>query len=136
MLSSAVDYEEAKCLILHHTASTDDALDESTPCGFLQMLRPFGGLREDVYQDLYRAIQAIAPELRTAKHIERELVDALWAICWFGRYWGLHPDGMLRRNNLISGEDQETLQAWLDQISSTVAWLLMGEDDETAYAAP
>lgn len=79
-------------------------------------------------------LRVLEPELRT-QAIGRDLINGLWGICHLARAWGVHPDGMLRRNQLIAPEDVQRLEAWIDQISWTVFWLLDGADSETAFEA-
>jgi hypothetical protein len=40
------------------------------------------------------------------------------------RNWGLHPNGMLRRNHLIADEDVERLEGWVQAIELAVYTLL------------
>jgi hypothetical protein len=65
------------------------------------MLRPYQGLHQEVLDDVLDALRARADAL-TEPRLDRHLVTALWAIQHFGRAWALEPDGMLRRNRLIS----------------------------------
>ena len=97
---------------------------------FLYMLRPYRGVRDEVLRDVMAALEVCAPRLRE-EQISRELVSALWAISHFGRSWALHPGGMLRRNNLISDDDREKLDAFLEGFDLEVALLFDGvaEDD-------
>jgi hypothetical protein len=61
--------------------------------------------------------------------VDREVVLALWALCFYARLWGVDPDGMLRRNNLIASEDAARLDAWVRAIEWAVAMLLEAGDD-------
>ncbi len=62
--------------------------------------------------------------------IDRQIISAIWGICHLSREWGIHPDGMLRRNNLITSEDVSKLETWLGHISYTFYGLLDGLQEE------
>ena len=100
---------------------------------FLEMLRPYRGLRDDVLTELSACLRAAAPRF-TGKDVSRELVSALWAISYFGRFWALDPHGMLRRNHLISDADLARLAQFLGHFDFAVALLLDGVDVDNAFA--
>ena len=54
------------------------------------------------------------------------ILNSLWGICHFARTGRLDPDGMLRRDNLITSADQGKLNEWIDSISSRIAMRLDG----------
>jgi len=116
---------EAKQRLLFHSQPEEGA--------FLDMLRPYRGLRHDVLVDVLDALRASAPEI-TGDALPRELVSALWAISHLGRSWALDPGGMLRRNNLISAADQETLGVFLERFDYAVESLLDGGAVDTAFS--
>jgi hypothetical protein len=95
-------------------------------------LRPYHGLKEENFHEVMEAIISLAQPLGSDPLLERDLINALWGLCHYARQWGVHPDGMLRRNNLISASDVARLENWIDTITSTVALLLDGADLETA----
>jgi len=90
---------------------------------FLNMLRPYDGLRHDILADVLDALRACAPKI-TADAVPRDLVSALWAISHHGRSWALAARGMLRRNNLISADDQKALGTFLERFDYAVYALL------------
>jgi hypothetical protein len=102
---------------------------------FLDMLRPFRGLHDDVLRDVWDALKACAPMLR-AEQIARPLMSAIWAISHLGRLWALDPEGMLRRNALISDADLAKLGAFLDRYDLAVTMLLDGVSPEIAFEEP
>ena len=102
------------------------------PGAFLEMLRPYHGLRDEVLVELKACLRTAALRF-VDRTLPRELVSALWAISYFGRLWALEPDGMLRRNCLISDNDLARLRAFLDHFDYAVAILLEGGVD-TAFA--
>ena len=103
------------------------------PGAFIDMLRPYSGLREEVLQDLMDALRCCASEMGHDV-VDRELVSALWAISYWGRLWALDPDGMLRRNNLIPDIDLALLRAFLGRLDFAVMVLLDGGDADAAFS--
>ena len=82
------------------------------------------------------AIKAVAPHLQSDPKVDKKIIGSLWAICELARSWGIRPNGILRRNNLISTEDVARLERWVLTISWTVSTLLDGAnfDDAVAFA--
>jgi hypothetical protein len=99
---------------------------------FLRMLRPFRGLDDKIFDDLEVALHAAAP-LLSKPLVEKELMSALWAICYLGRFWALSPGGMIQRNKLMKSYEAEKLQKYLDRISFAVMTLLDGCSLEIAF---
>jgi hypothetical protein len=95
---------------------------------FLYMLRPYQGIRDDILSDVKATLRACAPRF-SADNLPRELVHGLWAISYFGRAWALEPEGMLRRNGLITDGDQRKLAGFLEHFDYAVAMLLDGAVD-------
>jgi hypothetical protein len=100
---------------------------------FLDMLRPYRGLREEILNDVLVALRASAPKI-SDRNPPRDMVSALWAISYLGRLWALEPGGMLRRNQLISDADQGKLAAFLERFDYAVMTLLEGGPPEDAFA--
>jgi len=99
---------------------------------FLEMLRPYRGVRDEVLRDVLAALRAASANLEAEK-LPRELVSSLWAISRLGRAWALEPGGMLRRNHLISNADQGKLAAFLDRFDYAVMVLLEGGGQDAAF---
>jgi hypothetical protein len=92
--------------------------------GFLGVLRPYEGkLVEKNFHEVMAALRILAPTLLQPT-VDREVVNALWSICYFTHLWGIRPDGMLRRNGLIVSADIDRLEQWVDCINYTTAILL------------
>ncbi len=127
-----MNFLEAKGLLLLHSFSYPDVHHPKMETGFLGSLRPYHGLKEDNFHEVMEAISALSPYLRTEPQIDREVIAALWSICEEARAWGIHPDGMLRRNDLIALQDVQRLERWTSIISYTVFILLDGGDLEAA----
>ena len=115
---------EAERSIIQHSMPT-----EAKGRSFLGDLRRFPGhLYESSFLELLEALKTLAPEYAKADKVNREVMSALWAICTLGRSWGLHPDGMLQRNHLISEKDARTLEEWIDRLSLSLFTMLDGAD--------
>jgi hypothetical protein len=119
-------YDEARAVILFHgTGATPSDVGwekqmEVWEDGFLGSLRRFRGtLDERNFHEVIQAIEIVAPHLHEEK-VDRELMSSLWAITYLGWLWGLAPDRMLQRNNLISSEDTERLHDWISEIGMKV----------------
>src|SRR5438128_1239377 len=125
--------EQAKELLLLHSFSYPDVDHPKMTSGFLGSLRPYRGLNEENYHEVMEAIRTLAPQLQ-ASEVDREVISALWAICYLARLWGLEPDGMLQRNGLIEPADIERLSKWLDTVGFAVMMLLDSGDIEAAFA--
>lgn len=126
--------EAAREVILGHGSGYTDANGEPF-CfddGFLGSLRPYRGLREANFHEVMKAVFVLGAEFHSEPTVDREVVESLWSMCTLARHWGLHPDGMLRRNNLISLEDQNILCEWIDVIEHTCHILLGGHPPEAA----
>ena len=118
--------EEARTLLLRHT-------DSNWESGFLGMLRPYHGLREENFHEVVGCLRALTTALR-GPTLDREIVTALWSLCHLARAWGLDVDGMLRRNRIITDEDAQRLQGWVDVISWTVFWLVGAGNVDDAFS--
>lgn len=115
--------EEAENLIIAHAKPVDLPDGHS----FLGNLRPYQGkLYESNFLEIIGAIGILAPHYQSSANVSREVIGALWDICWLGRCWAIHPKGMLQSNRLISKADTDILEDWIDRISEAVAYLLGG----------
>ena len=117
--------ETARLLLSFHSGQNLHVDDPRWINGFLGMLRPYQGLREEAFHEVMECITALASDL-AADRLERESISALWSICHLGRAWGLEAEGMLRRNGLINPRDIERLSDWIDCISYCMLCLLDG----------
>ncbi len=125
--------EEAVELLKKHAFVHDDLEDEKMARGFLGMLRPFDGtLIEANFHEMMEILDVLADELEQDK-LDRTVVSCLWSICQYARAWALEPDGMLRRNELISDEQLRQMAEWVDAISYAVTVLMEGGGREDAF---
>lgn len=125
-------FSEAKELLLLHSYGDPNTEHPTQISGFLGSLRPYQGLNEANFHAVMAAITALAPYFQKERLVDKEIIAALWAICSLGRAWGVQPDGMLRRNRLISDQDAMRLDQWIECISWAVSTLLGGSDLDTA----
>lgn len=122
-----MDFDAAIEELSFHCGSHPSIHDPRWDSGFLQTLRPYRGhLDRDAWSRVIQCVDAVAGHIKEAPVIDRSIINSLWAICYYSRLWALEPDGMLRRNNLISEADQATLAEWLDDLSYRIACMLDG----------
>ena len=122
-------YDEAKHLLLLHGPGTESAQGEPLIAeqGFLHSLRPYeGNLVEKNFHLVMEALFTVGDVVHRSRMVDRDLVHALWTMCSTARGWGLHPEGMLQRNKLISRDDTGRLERWVDTIESTAFGSLGG----------
>ena len=129
-----LDVDEARELLAKHSFTHDDLKDPKMENGFLGSLRPYRGtLNHDAFHEVVACLKAIAPTFSGDDHVDRKTVSNFWGICHLARDWGTHPDGMLRRNNLITETDVQTLVKWVDCLSYAVMMLLENPDPNEAF---
>jgi hypothetical protein len=114
---------DARRILLLHSIGDPTGVDPKWETGFIGMLRPYHGLREENFHEVMACLRALRSVI-ARESLDRGLVDAVWTLCHLSRAWGLDPDGMLQRNKLMAPEDVRKLQSWIDTISWTVFWLL------------
>jgi hypothetical protein len=105
------------------------------PGSFLNMLRPYKGVRDEAINDVSRSLRASATRFAEDR-LPRDLVSSVWAISHLGRSWALEPDGMLRRNELISDDDQAKLADFISRFDYAVMMLLDGVPEEAFAGWP
>ncbi len=125
--------DEAINLLKHHSFQHREYVGEKVERGFLGMLRPFRGeLIEENYHEVMEIIQVLQSDFKE-EEIHKEIVSALWALCYLSRLWGLEERGMLRRNHLISESQIEKLSEWVNNISYAVMMLMDGAGIDEAF---
>jgi hypothetical protein len=117
--------QEARTILRKHVGRSAKSQPEE---GFLGMLRPYQRLSEENFHELMQALRALAPSLHGST-VDRELVADLWELVFLPWLWALAPASKLRRNKLITEEDQERLSLWLEEIGLTVSLMLGGGED-------
>lgn len=127
-----MNYKEAKELLKFHSFAHENLNNPKMKTGFLGSLRPYKGLREENFHEIMDIICVLSDEFHQEK-IECEIIRNLWSICHFARAWGVNPNRMLQRNNLIATEDVKKLEYWVETISYAVTMLLDGCDLKTAF---
>lgn len=131
---AALNTEDAKLLLSYHSGRNPDIENPKWTGGFLGSLRPFrGSLTERNFHEVMACLRVLAVDLGDRETLDRDVVADLWAIVHLGRAWALAPGGMLRRNRLITEDDRERMEAWLDTVSYAVLTLLDGAGEEEAF---
>ncbi len=126
--------EAAELLLSYHSGRNPDVENPKWTGGFLGSLRPFrGSLTEENFHEVMACLRVLADDLGDGETLDRGVVSDLWGIVHLGRAWALAPGGMLRRNGLISQDDQERLGSWLETISYAVLMLLDGAGAEEVF---
>lgn len=118
-----MEFSEARSIIRMH-AGAEDGPRMAT--GLVASLRPYAGLDDGTFEEVMRAVAAVADRLGAGLDVDRGLIHALWSMCRTARLWGVDESGMLVRNRLISPDDRRKLEAWVDVIESTTLDLLWG----------
>lgn len=127
-------FEQAVEELTFHCGSNPNIEDPRWERGFLSMLRPYKGLRPEVYAHLIECVRALLPHLKNDSTLDRRIIGSLWGICHLARSWGLEPDGMLRRNGLISDEDRLTMERWIEELSYDLMAIFDGGEAEGPLA--
>ncbi|MCL1994502.1 MAG: hypothetical protein FWG66_16280 [Spirochaetes bacterium] len=124
---------EARLLLSFHSGRNPDVNNPKWTGGFLGALRPFKKtLPEENFHEIINCLKALKDDFE-AEQISRDVIADLWGICHLGRAWALHKDGMLQSNNLITQEQIQTIEDWINIISHTVNNLLDGQGDEAFW---
>jgi hypothetical protein len=124
---------EARELLQMHSGRHGDTSHPKWEFGFLGSLRPYSGLRVENFHEVMACLKILAPELEHGATCDKDLVAAIWGICHLGRSWGVEAGGMLRSNGLISADQVERLDSWINQISYAMFCLLDGCGVEIAF---
>ena len=119
-----MEFERAKELLLLHSRNHPDVFHRKQDGGFMGSLEVYRGLNEDNFHEVMAAIVAVAPHLLRSQQVDRDIMSSLWDLCRTARRWGIHADGRLQRNGLITDEDVERLEGWVDAIEWAVMMLL------------
>ncbi len=126
--------DDAKLLLSIHSFTHDDIKDPRMDNGFLGSLRPYRGtLNHEAFHEVLACLKALGPSFSGNDLVDRRTISNLWGICHLARDWAMHPDGMLRRNNLISDSDIDTIETWIDCISYAVMMLIEDPDPNEAF---
>lgn len=122
-----MDREHAVFLLKCHAFVHEDLEHPKMQRGFLGMLRPFNGeLVEENFHELMQIIEVLADDLGQPA-LDREIIACFWSICQLATAWAVYPEGMLRGNGLLTADQEERIEEWIDMISYAVMVLLEGE---------
>jgi len=123
-----LDYSQAKHVILTHATGIRNADDwiEFEETGYIGCLRPYTGIRHENFHDIVNALLVVGEQIHGNPEVERDLVHAIWSLTYTARIYGIDPNGMLKRNNLITEPDAALIEEWNDIIESITLGLLQG----------
>jgi hypothetical protein len=124
---------EARELLQMHSGRHGDTNHPKWEFGFLGSLRPYSGLRIENFHEVMACLRVLAGELEDGTTCDKDLIAAIWGICHLGRSWGVESGGMLRSNGLISTDEVDRLDSWINQISYAMFCLLDGCGVEVAF---
>ncbi|MFD2942250.1 hypothetical protein [Flavobacterium notoginsengisoli] len=125
--------EDAIEELMYQSGNHENSENERWQNGFLGQLRPFKGiLHEENYHLIMKSLKFLAPEMEKGS-VDKRIINSLWGICHLGRMWAVQPEGMLRRNNLITEDQIQQIDNWLTDISYTVSCLLDGAGTGEAF---
>ena len=124
--------ERARQILRGHAFVLEDVQHPLMQESFLLSLRSYKGLKREKCVQIEAAFRTLAPEL-AGESVDRQTIGALWSILWSIRNWALHPQGMLRRNNLMAPEDVEWLDNWVAKMDLSVCLLLEGNSVESVF---
>jgi hypothetical protein len=100
---------------------------------FLDALRPYRRvLPRGEFHRVAEAMRGVADCIREDP-IDREALDILLVLLHTADAWALDPDGMLRRNNLITDDHQRVMRRWLSVLSEVLGRLVAGAELEQAF---
>lgn len=126
-MNTLMTEDEAIEALRFHCGADERIDDPRWSNGFLGMLRPYQGLIERNFHEVMAAIVVLQRPLQR-QDVPRVVISALWGICHYARSWGLDDGGMLRRNNLITPEEIQTLDVWVNMIEDVLTTLLDSEE--------
>lgn len=125
-----MDLVKATQILLRHCGEPEDKDplgDAAHSHSLLASLRPYSGLREELFHECLQASYIVCDEIVKSRFADPRLISNIWNMCSLSRQWGLHSDGMLRRNKLISSEDLDRLTHWINCLESLFIRSLYGK---------
>jgi hypothetical protein len=109
-----LNFYQAKETILQHAGHI--VLDERP--SLIRSLRPYSGLREDDFKEVFIALVSVHEELSSRECLDRELVYACWDLCCRINILALRDKSLLRMNKLIEDRDLARLDDWHHSIEA------------------
>ena len=114
----AMTEDEARQVLLFHSGLHGEGEPAPSSNGLMDRLYPAHSsivIEESTIHEIMEAIYILATSLCESQ-CDKELVTAVWYMCYFARRWGVDEDGMLRRSKSITDEDSKQLGKWLNDI--------------------
>jgi len=101
--------------------------------GFLGSLRPFQGeLHESNFIEIMECIKVLQDEFKQDK-VDKNILSDIVGITHLARTWA-SPNGMLGSNKLLSKEQTDKLNLWVDIIQESLMWLFDDAPEETFWS--
>lgn len=125
--------EEAKELLSYHSGRNENVNNSKWINGFLGSLRPFSGkLIESNFTEVMECMKVLQDEFAQEK-IDKNILSDIISITYFARVWA-SPDGMLGSNKLLTEEQTDKLNLWVDMIQESLMYLLEGVKEEAFWS--
>lgn len=113
---------EAKAALLRHAG-----WEENNGDGLLAWLRPYRGLNDDHFLDVFQALYVLQLDWADRPEVDRRAVGAVMDICLTGRNWTENRIGdTIRRTDFIPAADKARLDDWLFVFEHYAVRLLHG----------
>ena len=118
-----------------HSGRNKNIDDPRWKKGFLGSLRPYQGMEliESNFHNIIECLYTLSPYLRESELIEKGIVSDVSGILCLAKAWAVHADGMLRSNNIITQNQANVIDGWLDCISYTWTMVLDSQDENIAF---
>lgn len=125
--------DEAKELLSYHSGRNMNVDNPRWINGFLGSLRPFRGeLIENNFIEVMECMKVLQDEFERDT-VDKYIVSDIVGITHLARTWA-NPDGMLGANNLLTEEQANKINMWVDIIQETLMWLLDNSPEEAFWS--
>ena len=125
--------EEAKELLSYHSGRNENIDNPKWINGFLGSLRPFRGeLLESNFIEVMECMKVLQEEF-TQDKVDKNILADVAGIVYWARIWA-SPDGMLGSNKLLTEEQTDKLNLWVDMIQESLMYLLEGVKEEAFWS--
>ena len=127
--------EQAKEELSFHSGRNSNTDDSRWEKGFIGSLRPYQGIElvESNFHAVINCLKVLAPYLRSSETIDKSIVSDIAGILCLGKAWAVQKEGMLLRNKLITTDQANVIDGWLDCISYAWSMVLDSQDESIAF---
>ena len=124
--------DEAKELLSYHSGRNKNVDNPKWINSFLGSLRPFRGeLIENNFIEVMECMKVLQDEFEQDK-VDKYIMSDIVGTTHMARVWAL-PDGMLGSNKILTDEQTDKLNLWVDIIQETLMWLLDDSPEEAFW---